>query len=220
MNKLKYILVALFAIFYSPIMGQNSDSIKSEHSDVLPKDSLSTQMYEVDSLKSRIKMMQIEITEKEKQISLLKNRLMFADSCFLRISNDCLRKKYDPVRVNEAIANFQKMYSKKLQETFSPLKLLLENYKVYYNEIFMTFKSIESDKEVLNLFSFQDAVKNSIARIKTTSYYRKVYSSNWTIMFLNDKIDEAIRRLETHARIADKNKAKAKEPVKLMDLLN
>ena len=220
MNKLKYILVALFAIFYSPIMGQNSDSIKSEHSNVLPKDSLSTQMYEVDSLKSRIKMMQIEITEKEKQISLLKNRLMFADSCFLRISNDCLRKKYDPVRVNEAIANFQKMYSKKLQETFSPLKLLLENYKVYYNEIFMTFKSIESDKEVLNLFSFQDAVKNSIARIKTTSYYRKVYSSNWTIMFLNDKIDEAIRRLETHARIADKNKAKAKEPVKLMDLLN
>lgn len=212
--------MALFAIFYSPIMGQNSDSIKSEHSDVLPKDSLSTQMYEVDSLKSRIKMMQIEITEKEKQISLLKNRLMFADSCFLRISNDCLRKKYDPVRVNEAIANFQKMYSKKLQETFSPLKLLLENYKVYYNEIFMTFKSIESDKEVLNLFSFQDAVKNSIARIKTTSYYRKVYSSNWTIMFLNDKIDEAIRRLETHARIADKNKAKAKEPVKLMDLLN
>lgn len=220
MNKLKYILVALFAIFYSPIMGQNSDSIKSEHSDVLPKDSLSTQMYEVDSLKSRIKMMQIEITEKEKQISLLKNRLMFADSCFLRISNDCLRKKYDPVRVNEAIVNFQKMYSKKLQETFSPLKLLLENYKVYYNEIFMTFKSIESDKEVLNLFSFQDAVKNSIARIKTTSYYRKVYSSNWTIMFLNDKVDEAIRRLETHARIADKNKAKAKEPVKLMDLLN
>lgn len=212
--------MALFAIFYSPIMGQNSDSIKSEHSDVLPKDSLSTQMYEVDSLKSRIKMMQIEITEKEKQISLLKNRLMFADSCFLRISNDCLRKKYDPVRVNEAIVNFQKMYSKKLQETFSPLKLLLENYKVYYNEIFMTFKSIESDKEVLNLFSFQDAVKNSIARIKTTSYYRKVYSSNWTIMFLNDKIDEAIRRLETHARIADKNKAKAKEPVKLMDLLN
>ena len=212
--------MALFAIFYSPIMGQNSDSIKSEHSDVLPKDSLSTQMYEVDSLKSCIKMMQIEITEKEKQISLLKNRLMFADSCFLRISNDCLRKKYDPVRVNEAIAKFQKMYSSELQETFSPLKSLLENYKVYYNEIFMTFKSIESDKEVLNLFSYKVAVKNSIARIKATKYYHKVYSSNWTIMFLNDAIDEAMRRLETHARIADKNKAKAKEPVKLMDLLN
>lgn len=131
--------MALFAIFYSPIMGQNSDSIKSEHSDVLPKDSLSTQMYEVDSLKSCIKMMQIEITEKEKQISLLKNRLMFADSCFLRISNDCLRKKYDPVRVNEAIAKFQKMYSSELQKTFSPLKSLLENYKVYYNEISMVF---------------------------------------------------------------------------------
>lgn len=220
MNKLKYILMALFAIFYSPIMGQNSDSIKSEHSDVLPKDSLSTQMYEVDSLKSRIKMMQIEITEKEKQISLLKNRLMFADSCFLRISNDCLRKKYDPIRVNEAIVNFQEMYSEKLQETFSPLKLLLENYKVYYNDIFMTFKSIEIDKDILNPFRFPSAVENDIARIKATKYYRKVYSSNWTIMYLNDAIDKAISRLKMHAKIANKDKAKAKEPVKLMDLLN
>ena len=126
--------MALFAILTSPVMGQNSDSIKSEHSAVLPKDSLSTPRHEIDSLKSCIKMMQIEITEKEKQISLLKDRLMFADSCFLRISNDCLRKRYDPVRVNEAIANFQKMYSDKLQETFSPLKSLLEGYKDYYNE--------------------------------------------------------------------------------------
>ena len=65
MNKFKYILMALFAILTSPVMGQNSDSIKSEHSAVLPKDSLSTPRHEIDSLKSCIKMMQIEITEKE-----------------------------------------------------------------------------------------------------------------------------------------------------------
>ena len=220
MNKFKYILMALFAILTSPVMGQNSDSIKSEHSAVLPKDSLSTPKHEVDSLKSCIKMMQIEITEKEKQISLLENRLMFADSCFLRISNDCLRKKYDPVRVNEAIANFQKMYSGELQKTFSPLKSLLENYKAYYSEISMIFKSIESDKEILNPFNFKGAAQKSIARIKATDYYRKVYFSNWIIMFLNNAIDKAIGRLETHVRRANEVKAKAKEPIKLMDLLN
>lgn len=213
MNKFKYILMALFAILTSPVMGQNSDSIKSEHSAVLPKDSLSTPRHEIDSLKSCIKMMQIEITEKEKQISLLKDRLMFADSCFLRISNDCLRKRYDPVRVNEAIANFQKMYSDKLQETFSPLKSLLEGYKDYYNEISMTFKSIESYKDIMNPFKCETAVKESIARIKNTKYYRKVYSSNWTIMFLNNAIDNALSRIEKHHK-GDK------KPIKLMDLLN
>ena len=65
----------------------------------------------------------------------------------------------------------------------------------------------------MNPFKCETAVKESIARIKNTKYYRKVYSSNWTIMFLNNAIDNALSRIEKHHK-GDK------KPIKLMDLLN
>ena len=77
----------------------------------------------------------------------------------------------------------------------------------------MTFKSIESYKDIMNPFKCETAVKESITRIKNTKYYHKVYSSNWTIMFLNNAIDNALSRIGKYHK-GDK------KPIKLMDLLN
>ena len=51
------------------------------------------------------------IKVQNKKIERLNSYLLFADTIVARLSNDCLRKKYDQARVNQAVANFEKMYS-------------------------------------------------------------------------------------------------------------
>ena len=167
---------------------------------------------EIDSLKKVISLLKSEIQEQIEKNQHLKERLLFADSCFLRVSNDCLRKKYDKVRVDEAIVNFGRMYSPQLQKSFTPLKFLLENYGNYYKEIGELFGQIENDKRMANPFIGGREASSNIVKIKTTTYYKKVYFANWTIMYLNDVIDKAIARLKNYD-------PKQHKVIKLTDLL-
>ena len=167
---------------------------------------------EIDSLKKVISILKSEIREQVELNQYLKDRILFADSCFLRVSNDCLRKKYDKVRVDEAIVNFGRMYSPQLQKSFTPLKFLLENYGNYYKEIVELFVQIENDKGMANPFIGGREASSNIVKIKTTTYYKKVYFANWTIMYLNDVIDKAIARLKNYD-------PKQHKVIKLTDLL-
>lgn len=167
---------------------------------------------EIDSLKKVISLLKSEIQEQIEKNQHLKDRILFADSCFLRVSNDCLRKKYDKVRVDEAIVNFGRMYSPQLQKSFTPLKSLLENYENYYKEIGELFGQIENDKRMANPFIGGREASSNIVKIKTTTYYKKVYFANWTIMYLNDVIDKAIARLKNYD-------PKQHKVIKLTDLL-
>lgn len=105
-----------------------------------------TTQREIDSLKQVISQLESENQEQVEINQNLKRRLLFTDSCFLRVSNDCFRKKYDKVKVDEAIANFGRMYSPQLQKSFAPLKTLLENYGNYYKEIMDLFTQIDNDR--------------------------------------------------------------------------
>ena len=49
------------------------------------------------------------IKVQNKKIERLNSYLLFADTIVARLSNDCLRKKYDQNRVNQAMENFEKM---------------------------------------------------------------------------------------------------------------
>lgn len=156
--------------------------------------------------------MKSEIQEQIELNQHLKDRILFVDSCILRVSNDCLRKKYDKVRVDEAIVNFGRMYSPQLQKSFTPLKFLLENYGNYYKEIGELFGQIENDKGMANPFIGGREALSNIVKIKATTYYKKVYFANWTIMYLNDVIDKAIARLKNFD-------PKQHKVIKLTDLL-
>lgn len=159
-------------------------------------DTSSSVKTEVDSLKNMIVQLEKEKQRTDSANNKLKERLLFADSCFLRVANDCFRKRYDKVRVDEAIANFGKMYSPQLQKSFEPLKSLLEDYNRYYKEISDLLAQIEKDERLINPFKKEDAIAENIAKIKSTFYYKNVYSANWTIMYLNDVIDKSIARLK------------------------
>ena len=167
---------------------------------------------EIDSLRSVISKLTADTLELAKINAKLKQRLLFADSCFLRVSNDCLRQKYDSMKVTKAIENFGRMYTPQLQKSFAQLKYLLENYNRYYNEIQDILVKIENDKGMINVFTGRNSVEKNIEAIKSTDYYKKAYSAKWTIMYLDDVIDEAIARLKTF-------NPKLHKPLKLTDLL-
>lgn len=136
------------------------------------------------------------IKNKDDKISQLEDRLIFADSVVARLSNDCLRKKYDPLYVENAIANFNHMYSPELKRKFGQLKVLLNKYGQYTQEIVIILTEAQNDKELFNPFTGQKRAALYIDKIKATQYYQEAYKRNWTIPYLNDLIDKCFEKLK------------------------
>ena len=136
------------------------------------------------------------IKVKNKKIERLNNYLLFADTIVARLSNDCLRKKYDQSRVNQALVNFEKMYSPELKSKFGRLKFLLNEYGKFTQELVAIFIEAQNDKGLGNPFTGQKQALTYIDKIKNTRYYREVYSDNWTIPYLNILIDKCFETIK------------------------
>ena len=161
---------------------------------------------QIDELKDRVKTLtESENTLKGKQfddkqkieaqeatIKRLEERLVFADTIVARLSNDCLRQKYEAGKVANAISNFEHMYSVELKSHFHQLKILLSEYGRYTKEIETIFLEAQNDKALSNPFTGQKQAQTYIDKIKSTSYYKNVYDENWTIPYLNTVIDKSI----------------------------
>ena len=113
------------------------------------------------------------------------------------MSNDCLRHKYDPGKVANAISNFEQMYSAELKGNFHQLKVLLTEYGKYTKEIETVFFEAQNDKALRNPFTGQKQALTYIDKIKATSYYRNVYDENWTIPYLNSVIDKSMEIIKS-----------------------
>ena len=138
-----------------------------------------------------------KIEAQEIIIKRLEQRLVFADSIVARLSNDCLRQKYDAWKVANAISNFDRMYSVELKSKFYQLKVLLSEYGKYTQEIENIFLEAQNDKAIGNPFTGQKQALTYIDKIKATSYYIKVYDENWTIPYLNTVIDKSIEIIKS-----------------------
>ena len=165
-----------------------------------------------DSLKGLIYDLQQTLKNKDKKIETLNNRLVFADSIVARLSNDCLRKKYDKIRVSQALANFEKMYSPELKSKFARLKFLLQEYGNYTQEIVDVFLEAQNDEALDNPFTGQKKALHYIDKIMETRYYQDVYNNNWTIPYLNKLIDKSFKVLKSY------NPKESKE-LHLLDLM-
>ena len=225
--------IILFSVFLFPlgINADEQDTIKTTIEvatetpiEVLKADSLKQ---EIDHLKALIekykqsetslngKLYEYEQTIKaqNKKIEKLNDYLLFADTIVARLSNDCLRKKYDATRVNKAIRNFDQMYSPELKSKFGRLKFLLNEYGKFTQELVAIFIEAQNDKGLGNLFTGQKYALTYIDKIKNTRYYREVYSDNWTIPYLNNLIDKCFVSIKTF------NPKESKE-LHLLELMN
>lgn len=149
----------------------------------------------------------------EERIKRLEQKLIFADSVVARVSNDCLRRKYDPIRVQDAILNFSRMYSPELQNKFGRLKTLLSEYGRYSQEIETILAEAQNDKSLNNPFTGHKQALAYIEKIKNTRYYCEVYDANWTILYLNNLIDRSIETLQSF-------NPKEIRTIKLLDLMH
>lgn len=146
-----------------------------------------------------------KIIVQEKKIERLNGYLLFADTIVARLSNDCLRKKYDQSRVNQAVENFEKMYSPELKSKFGRLKFLLNEYGKFTQELIDIFIEAQNDKGLGNPFTGQKQALTYIDKIKNTRYYREVYSDNWTIPYLNNLIDKCFETIKKFNPKENKN---------------
>ena len=153
------------------------------------------------------------IKVQNKKIERLNSYLLFADTIVARLSNDCLRKKYDQNRVNQAMENFEKMYSPELKSKFGRLKFLLNEYGKFTQELNAIFIEAKNDKGLGNPFTGQKQALTYINKIKNTRYYREVYSENWTIPYLNNLIDKCFETIKAF------NPKESKE-LHLLELMN
>ena len=153
------------------------------------------------------------IKVQNKKIERLNSYLLFADTIVARLSNDCLRKKYDQNRVNQATENFEKMYSPELKSKFGRLKFLLNEYGMFTQELNAIFIEAKNDKGLGNPFTGQKQALTYIDKIKNTRYYKEVYSENWTIPYLNNLIDKCFKTIKAF------NPKESKE-LHLVELMN
>lgn len=230
---MKKLYILLFSLFVSSIgvNAQEQDTLKTTV-EVITK--TSDEFIKVDSLQQEIgrlkglieqykraetslkgKLYDYEQTIKvqNKKIERLNSYLLFADTVVARLSNDCLRKKYDQSRVYQAVENFEKMYSPELKSKFGRLKFLLNEYGKFTQELIAIFVEAQNDKGLGNPFTGQKQALTYIDKIKNTRYYREVYSDNWTIPYLNNLIDKCFETINTF------NPKKSKE-LHLLELMN
>ena len=103
MSKIKIILILFIICFSCNTMAQKNKKklskdtieVSSNIDSFVEVSEDSNKDNEIDSLKKVISILKSEIREQVELNQHLKDRILFADSCFLRVSNDCLRKKYD-----------------------------------------------------------------------------------------------------------------------------
>lgn len=230
---MKKFSILLFSVVMFPlgINAQEQDTLKKTVElvaetpvEVIKVDSL---QHEIDRLKGLIaqykqsetslngKLYDYEQTIKvqNKKIERLNSYLLFADTIVARLSNDCLRKKYDQNRVNQATENFEKMYSPELKSKFGRLKFLLNEYGKFTQELNAIFIEAKNDKGLGNPFTGQKQALTYIDKIKNTRYYREVYSENWTIPYLNNLIDKCFETIKAF------NPKESKE-LHLLELMN
>lgn len=230
---MKKFSLLLFSVVIFPlgINAQEHDTLKKTVElvaetpvEVIKVDSL---QHEIDRLKGLIvqykqseaslngKLYDYEQTIKvqNKKIERLNSYLLFADTIVARLSNDCLRKKYDQNRVNQATENFEKMYSPELKSKFGRLKFLLNEYGKFTQELNAIFIEAKNDKGLGNPFTGQKQALTYINKIKNTRYYREVYSENWTIPYLNNLIDKCFETIKAF------NPKESKE-LHLLELMN
>ena len=230
---MKKFSILLFSVVMFPlgINAQEQDTLKNTVEvvaetpvEVIKVDSLQHEIERLNGLIAQYKRSETSLNGKlydyeqtikaqSKKIERLNSYLLFADTIVARLSNDCLRKKYDQNRVNLAMENFEKMYSPELKSKFGRLKFLLNEYGKFTQELVAIFMEAQNDKGLGNPFTGQKQALTYIDKIKNTRYYREVYSDNWTIPYLNILIDKCFETIESF------NPKESKE-LRLLELMN
>lgn len=150
------------------------------------------------------------IKAKDNEIQQLNNSLKESDTNVARLLNNSLYYPYSEEAMKLAVQKFDEIKTAELRSDYCQLKILLNNYGAYTDELRNLFITAESDKEFAN--PFKKPTLTYIDKIRSTRYYQECYNKDWTIPYLNKVVDNAIKILKSYD-------PKKKEPIQLVQLL-
>lgn len=140
-----------------------------------------------------------EVEIRDKEIVQFKSNIGFVDTCLVKLANRWLYEKFDKQSVDEAITYFDRLYNKDLKNELSIVQKLLRSYEPAYMEFQSILKQAQDDIERTSPFCVDEYKEKYINMIQRMPYYIQYYKSDWNIRYLNEKIKEALDRLQSHS---------------------
>lgn len=202
----KKLLVILIAILGLPwlALAQETDSKQ-----LLPPDTIVSQP---DSIAMRIKALDATVARLRsdsvafsKRIENLEKVRQKNDTLVIRVAESRIVRRYNEARIQDDLNEIDRTLSdSSLLDYFSDLMYLLKHYKQYNEEIKAVLNEIQKDPELAKSVRAKGFVPSAIEKIRKTEYCQKFFdkdwTKDWTIFYLNEKIKQAIARLEAADR--------------------
>lgn len=154
---------------------------------------------DMSKLRSKVSRDSIELVNKDKQLKSLQYN---SDRNIARLANGRLYFKYDEKLINESIDSIRTLRTPSVKQKFSQVLGLLQRYKSYSEDLKNILVSAQNDQD-RKARNKGDEFKAKYRRlISQDEYYRNVYlkkaSGNWSIPYLDNIIDVALRALSHH----------------------
>jgi hypothetical protein len=110
-------------------------------------------------------------------------------------------EEFDRANIEEAEQIISRLYQSELKaEMDKELLVLLKNYEAHYNTLLGILTMAQNDSIRESSVFVDDFKTKYINKIKEMTYYKKHYKQLWSIVYLDELIDELIKVLESHTR--------------------
>ena len=169
-------------------------------------DTVTVNIYGKDSLivaqqLDSIGLLNQRLFEKDSLVSKLAQNLCFADSIMVRYAYGLCYEEFDRANIEEAEQIISRLYQSELKaEMDKELLVLLKNYEAHYNTLLGILTMAQNDSIRESSVFVDDFKTKYINKIKEMTYYKKHYKQLWSIVYLDELIDELIKVLESHTR--------------------
>ncbi len=172
------------------------ETITSLNGEIENNQNLSKIITKKDSLINALK------DQHEADSSSIVNVHMQLDSVIARYANGRLYFKYDSVRIDICLNEFESIKTPSVKERFSQVPNLLKNYGDYSSQLKLLLQTAQDDpdrraKNKADEYrkKYSDLIYNSFYY---SNYYAKKNSGTWSIPYLNNVIEVALSILKAH----------------------
>lgn len=128
----------------------------------------------------------------------LQKRVKEGDITTLFLVNVYLEKPYNEKVAADAQRRLAAITTPSLDADRKQIQILFDHYAQYYQEVLALLREAGQNVQMESPRSANETAQQYIRRLQQTEYYRNCYKKNFYIPFLENIIDEAIRRLRAH----------------------
>ncbi len=146
--------------------------------------------------KKAIGLLQDSVAQQNKEIVMLTEQLASLDMVRLRYANGRLQMPYNRQKVQEAIELFDGIQDPELKKRYQVVKTLLNQYESSLNQVKNLISKFQASPERTNKFNLEEWQKMALTEIAQNSYVASRRPGQYSILYLDDIIERAKKRIE------------------------